>query len=221
MVTEFGKVLRDIRLSRNMLLKNMADKLNVSSAYLSGLEHGRYEIPECMIEMIRRTLYLSGQEIQRLFAAEQETKKMKLKFWLDPLAYYPERAHFADAGADVRTPENVTVPAKGGAIVNTGVHLSIPRGYVIFAKSKSGLNVHHGLQVEGVIDAGFTGPIVIKLHNLSDKDYHFKRGDKIAQLVMLPILTPGFERAETLEEIERESSCVSSRGASGWGSTGR
>ena len=91
--------------------------------------------------------------------------------------------------------------------------MAIPRGYVGFLKSKSGLNVKHDLTGEGVIDAGYMGSICVKLYNNGDKDYEFKRGDKIIQIVLLPIITPKLRQTDTLEETER--------GANGFGSTGR
>ena len=83
-----------------------------------------------------------------------------------------------------------------------------------FLKSKSGLNINHGIVSEGVIDAGYTGSIVAKLYNLSDKYYHIKAGDKITQLVILPILeNPQLILVEKLSDTER--------GDGGFGSTGR
>ena len=80
-------------------------------------------------------------------------------------------------------------------------------------KSKSGLNVKHGLTSVGVIDVGYTGSIRVKLYNHSSKDYCIKRGDKVSQLVIMPILTPELELVDELEDTER--------GANGFGSTGR
>lgn len=137
-----------------------------------------------------------------------------LKIALDGGAYAPIRAHETDAGLDLRSPFDFAVPAKGFAIIDTGVHLEIPRGFVGFLKSKSGLNVKHGIVSEGVIDAGYTGSIVAKLYNLSDTDYYIKAGDKITQLVILPIIdNPALILVEKLGDTER--------GDGGFGSTGR
>lgn len=133
---------------------------------------------------------------------------------LDGGAYAPIRAHETDAGLDLRSPIDVTIPAKGSAVIDTGVHISILRGTVGFLKSKSGLNVKHGIICEGVIDAGYTGSIVAKLYNLSDTDYEIKAGDKITQLVILPIVhNPALMLVDKLEDTER--------GNGGFGSTGR
>lgn len=137
---------------------------------------------------------------------------------LDPGAYLPERAHEDDAGYDIRTPSRVVVPpapdqGSGSATVDTGIHVEIPVGHVGFLKSKSGLNVHHGLTGEGVIDAGYTGSIKVKLYNHTAKPYVFQRGDKIIQLVILPVCQEEMVQAESLGSTDRA--------AGGFGSTGR
>lgn len=136
---------------------------------------------------------------------------MKVK--LDPGAYMPKRAHPADAGLDLRSPVNEFVPSFGSAIIDTGVHVEIPEGYVGMLKSKSGLNVKHGLTSEGVIDSGYTGSIVVKLYNHSSKEYLVQKGDKISQLVIMPMFTPQLEIVSRLGETDR--------GDNGFGSTGK
>lgn len=132
---------------------------------------------------------------------------------LDDNAYPPERAHKLDAGYDLRTPVNVTVPAHGSAVIDTGVHMLIPAGYVGFLKSKSGLNVLHDLTGTGTIDAGYTGSIRVKLYNHGDTPHEFKISDKIIQIVLLPIYTPKIHNVYSLP--------ITERGTNGFGSTGR
>lgn len=137
-----------------------------------------------------------------------------IKIVLDDGAYAPLRAHNTDAGLDLRTPINVTVPAGGSVVIDTGIHIEIPEGFAGFLKSKSGLNVNHGIVSEGVIDAGYTGSIRAKLYNLSDVSFDFFAGDKITQLVILPVIIPNkLELVNSLSETER--------GDGGFGSTGR
>lgn len=136
-----------------------------------------------------------------------------MKVILDRGAYMPERAHTTDAGADLRTPHDVTIKPRGSVVIDTGVHIELPPNTVGMLKSKSGLNVNHGITSEGVIDVGYTGSVRVKLYNLSDKPYEFKAGDKISQLVVMPILTPTFEQVDEFEATER--------GNGGFGSTGR
>ena len=135
-----------------------------------------------------------------------------MKITLDPGALMPTRAHAADAGLDLYAPRTVVIPARGGAVVDTGVHVAIPEGYVGMLKSKSGLNVKKNILGEGVIDEGYTGPIVVKLYNQGDEDVTIEAGQKLIQLVILPILTPELEQVDSLDETDR--------GAGGFGSTG-
>lgn len=137
----------------------------------------------------------------------------EIEIMLDEGAYTPTRAHDIDAGLDLYSMEQATIPAKGSAVFNTGVHIKILPGFVGFIKSKSGLNVKHGLTTEGVIDAGYTGAIIVKVYNHSDEDYIIKRGDKVTQLVILPIVTPKVKIVNAIENTER--------GDNGFGSSGR
>ena len=121
-----------------------------------------------------------------------------MKIVLDKGAIMPTRAHKFDAGLDLYSPETVIVEAKGSAVIDTGVHIGIPAGCVGFLKSKSGLNVKHGIISDGVIDSGYTGSIVVKLYNLSGFDYKVNAGDKISQLVILSCRLPGLESVESL-----------------------
>ena len=138
---------------------------------------------------------------------------MKIKVKLDDGAMIPTRAHSTDAGLDIYSREDAIVPAQESTIFDTGVHIELPEGTVGMLKSKSGLNVKHGIVSEGVIDVGYTGSIRVKLYNHSGFDYKVKAGDKISQLVILPILTPTPYLVDSLDATER--------GDNGFGSSGR
>lgn len=138
---------------------------------------------------------------------------MKMKVVLDPGAFMPTRAHELDAGYDIYSREDAVIYQNSSGKFDTGVHVAIPAGYVGFLKSKSGLNVNNGIQSEGVIDAGYTGSICVKLYNHGSKAVEIKKGQKISQLVLLPIITPDLDLVAQLEETER--------GACGFGSTGK
>lgn len=138
---------------------------------------------------------------------------MKIKIVLDDGAFMPCRAHSADAGYDLFSREDAIIFPNSGGKFDTGVHMAIPEGYVGFLKSKSGLNVKHSIQSEGVIDSGYTGSITVKLFNHGSQAVEIKKGQKISQLVLLPIITPELELVEELEATER--------GDGGFGSTGK
>lgn len=138
---------------------------------------------------------------------------MTLSVILDERAFMPTRAHEDDAGLDLCTPKRLFVPAHGSAKVDTGVHVLIPPGYAGKLESKSGLNVKHDIISTGLIDAGYTGSIVVKLYNLGDGDVILERGDKVSQLVINRIETPETVLVSEFPETER--------GDQGFGSTGR
>lgn len=138
---------------------------------------------------------------------------MTIQVMLDDGAIMPHRAHSADAGFDLFSREDAVIYPNAGGIFDTGVHVAIPEGYVGFLKSKSGLNVKHSIQSEGVIDSGYTGSIHVKLFNHGSKAVYIDKGQKISQLVLLPIVTPELVLVDSLEDTER--------GANGFGSTGK
>lgn len=136
---------------------------------------------------------------------------MKIK--LDDGAYKPLRAHKTDAGLDLLSPMHKVIRANDWESIDTGVHVEIPVGYVGMITSKSGLMAKEGITSRGTIDSGYTGSIKAVLFNHSKKDYIVEKGQKITQLVLIPIITPNVEIVDSLEETER--------GSDGFGSTGR
>ena len=143
---------------------------------------------------------------------------MRIK--LDRNAFMPLRGHSDDAGLDLRTPHSVIIGRGKSVVIDTGVHAEIPFGFVGLLKSKSGLNINHGITSgEGVIDAGYTGSIHVKLYNHGKEDVCLDAGDKITQLVILPVHIP--EELKVVETIEELYGCETARGDNGFGSTGR
>lgn len=136
-----------------------------------------------------------------------------MEIMLDNGAYMPSRGHGTDAGLDLRTPKAVTVPAYGSVIVDTGVHVALPQGCAGLLVSKSGLNVRHGITSTGLIDEGYTGSIVVKLYNHGGGDYQLAAGDRITQLVVMPVVCESLEQVSAFNATER--------GDNGFGSTGR
>ena len=154
---------------------------------------------------------------------------MAVKIKLDEGAIMPTRAHATDAGLDLYSREDKVVFPSGvigngeydykhqlesSETFDTGVHIAFDRKTYGKIESKSGLNVLHGIvSCGGVIDEGYTGSITVKLYNLSTKPYTVRKGDKIAQLVIMPYLVPDIEIVDELNETER--------GCGAFGSTGR
>lgn len=139
---------------------------------------------------------------------------MTVPITLDPGAYIPTKAYDNDAGFDLKTPIDLAIPAGGSATVDTGVHMRIPDGFCGLLVSKSGLNVKNSITSTGLIDAGYTGSIVVKLYNNdTGRIKTFKAGDKISQIVILPIPSVKLEVVAELEDTERSDN--------GFGSSGR
>lgn len=138
-----------------------------------------------------------------------------MKFCLDKGAYAPRKAHPEDAGYDlfVKDGQTIVIKEQGSVIIDTGVHIEIPKGYRGSVVGRSGLNFKNGIICPtGTIDCGYTGPIKVKLYNLGET-YIARGGDKIAQLIVSPIADVELEHVGSLEETDR--------GEGGFGSTGR
>lgn len=144
---------------------------------------------------------------------EKNISETSINVVVDKDCYPPIKAHSADAGFDLRTPVDVIIPKGKSAVIDTGVHFEIPNGYVGFLKSKSGLNVKFGITTEGVIDSGYTGAVMVKVYNNGDSFYRFERGDKITQIVFLPIPNFSLNFVDELNPTER--------GDNGFGSSGK
>lgn len=137
-----------------------------------------------------------------------------MRFQLDPGAYPPTKAHQSDAGIDIRSRETKTVPARRSAVFHTGVHVELPPGTCGVLVSKSGLNVRHDITSTGLIDEGYDGEILVKLNNDGYEDYTVRAGDRITQIVIIPIWHDPI--IEIVDEISSGE-----RGSNGFGSSGR
>lgn len=135
---------------------------------------------------------------------------MKVK--LDENAIKPTRAHYNDAGLDLYSPVSLWLHPVQHEMIDTGVHVAIPEGYVGLITSKSGL-MGKGITSRGTIDAPYRGSIKAVLYNHGEEGYQIKAGDKITQLVIVPCLCPAIEYVDKLDETERNDG--------GFGSTGR
>jgi dUTP pyrophosphatase len=136
----------------------------------------------------------------------------------------PAYAHLGDAGADLCAAEDVLLPPGGRAVVGTGLAVAIPEGYAGFVHPRSGLAARHGISVvnaPGTIDAGYRGEVkVILLNTDPEEPFAVRRGDRIAQLVVQPVVSARFVPVDELPPPGSERAGNGSRGAGGFGSTG-
>jgi len=147
----------------------------------------------------------------------------------EPLTPLPSRGNPTDAGLDFHAAEDFTLLpysacshlSKGTALDNahralvpTGIKVKIPPGTVLQIWDRSGLSAKHGLhRVAGVVDDTYTGQIFVALINLSNDTYVIKKGDRIAQGIITPVLLPQVVEVDDLENTER--------GEKGFGSSGK
>lgn len=135
---------------------------------------------------------------------------------LDPDLPLPRYAKPGDAGADIVSRVDITLAPGERALVPTGIAIALPDGYVALVHPRSGLAIKHGVTMvnsPGTVDAGYRGELQIILINHDRREsISFKRGDRIAQLVIQQV-----ERAEFVEVSELPGS---GRGKGGFGSTG-
>lgn len=136
---------------------------------------------------------------------------MKIK--LDEGAFRPVREHRTDAGLDIRAKTGGIVPAGGSTMFRTGVHVQLPPDTAGLFVSKSGLMMNHNITSTGLVDEGYSGEVMVKLFNHGDTDYEVEVGDKIGQMIVMPVMYEPIEIVNTITGGER--------GENGFGSTGR
>jgi dUTP pyrophosphatase len=136
---------------------------------------------------------------------------------LDPELPLPKYAKGGDAGADIVSRIDITLAPGERALVPTGIAIALPDGYVALVHPRSGLAIKHGVTMvnaPGTVDAGYRGELqVILINHDRTEPVSFKRGDRIAQLVI--------QKVERAEFVEVENLPGSGRGDGGFGSTGR
>lgn len=126
------------------------------------------------------------------------------------------------AGADVRANfppdkrDGITLAPGARALVPTGLHIAIPAGHEVQIRPRSGLALKHGITLPnspGTIDSDYRGPLGVIVMNAGQEAFHIAHGDRIAQMVIAPVVQATFDLVETLDDT--------ARGQGGFGSTGR
>lgn len=131
-------------------------------------------------------------------------------------AQIPHMAYNGDAGVDLRSVEHIVLKPQERAMVATGLAIALPEGYAGFVLPRSGIAAKHGISIvnaPGLIDSNYRGELKVVLQNTDISDsFTIEIGDRIAQLIVMPVPTINFEQVEELTE--------SQRGVSGFGSSG-
>lgn len=136
---------------------------------------------------------------------------MKVKK-LHPDALLPKRAHATDSGADLFALERTVLPPRAVSHVHTGIAIELPPGTSGIIWGKSSVESKGIKAMAGLVDAPYRGELIVCMYNLNDTEFVFEKGQKVAQLVVLPTLYPDFEEAAELSDT--------ARGSGGFGSTG-
>ena len=119
----------------------------------------------------------------------------------------------SDAGLDIHSAEDVTIKAGGSTLISTKLSMAIPEGFAGLIWSRSGLSVKNRIEVgAGCIDAGYRGEVKVHLYNYGTEDFEVSVGDRIAQLLTVPLALGLYEQAQELPEADR--------GNNGFGSSG-
>ena len=159
---------------------------------------------------------LSRQSFHRSLWSLPPNKKMDkvLIKLLTPTAVAPCRVTSGAGGHDLTADVTITIPARSRTLVNTGVQMAIPKRYVGVIKSRSSMAFQRSLDVEaGVIDSDYRGEVKVLLHNNSGEEQVVKQGDRVAQMLIVPV--PEFELVVT------DDLSATARGMGGFGSTGK
>ena len=134
---------------------------------------------------------------------------------INPDAALPAYQREDDAGMDLRSVDELSVPPRGRALVRTGLVMALPPGYEAQVRPRSGLALKSGITVlntPGTIDSGYRGEVGVILFNTTDEPFAVRKGDRIAQLVVAAVVEAQVAEVAELGETER--------GAGGFGSTG-
>ena len=141
---------------------------------------------------------------------------VKFKMLPDCRDLAPRKAHTDDAAYDLRSRQELVITPKTTVLVPTGLFLEIPPGYEAQIRSRSGLALKNALSLPnapGTIDAGYRGEVGVIMYNRGEVPFQIRRGDRIAQMVIAKLPEIELVEVETLE--------ASTRGAGGFGSTGK
>jgi len=214
-----------VQQSINQIVNNMEDQgLNKSEA-----QAAIKALSDTMKEMVYSEVSYTGNKkllvdtiMDKMFdifnaAAEKyHSYAIELPIQLEDGAQVPTYAHDSDAAADMYAMEDTTISAHStGTPVKTGVHIQLPEGWVAFVLPRSSIGAKTPLRLSnsaGVIDSGYRGEVRALYDNIGDEPYQIHKGDRIAQMLVMPSYRFKANVVDSLED--------SDRGEAGFGSTG-
>lgn len=143
-------------------------------------------------------------------------RKIKTKIHVEAGYFLPSYQTLGAAGCDIRYcgKQPITLLPLDRAFIKSGISIQLPDGYEAQVRSRSGLNKNHGIVcITGTIDSDYRGDIGVVLYNLSREPYTINPGDRIAQLVISPVIQAEWQQVDHLDGTDR--------GEGGFGSTGK
>ena len=175
------------------------------------------EPEEDYIKELEDMFGMSINEMNRQTEIDFKSKNLGVEL-IHPDAVFPAYAYPSDSGFDLYSVSEIRIPEFGRALVPTGIRLSIPEGYEIQVRPKSGLAINQGLTVlntPGTVDSGYNGEIKVIMFNTNNEKVTIGKGMKIAQAVLCPVMSGTFVNLTSIEDDETKD-----RGDNGFGSTG-
>jgi len=194
-------------------LGNLKESLKTLKDLQGSLDNLDTTSPDKMME----SMGIDMEQLNKDFMSSYN-HKVKLHYTFDSENKTPEYAYPTDSGFDLRSNIDLELMPFGRELVPTGLYLSIPEGYEIQVRPKSGLAIKKGLSVlntPGTVDQGYTGEIKVIIIKMSNDFQTIKKGDKIAQAVLCPVVS-----GKHVELIKQDKIKDNDRGSNGFGSTG-
>jgi len=194
-------------------LGNLKESLKTLKDLQGSLDNLDTTSPDKMME----SMGIDMEQLNKDFMSSYN-HKVNLYYTFDSENKTPEYAYPTDSGFDLRSNIDLELMPFGRELVPTGLYLSIPEGYEIQVRPKSGLAIKKGLSVlntPGTVDQGYTGEIKVIIINMSNDFQNIKKGDKIAQAVLCPVVS-----GKHVELIKQDKIQDNDRGSNGFGSTG-
>jgi dUTP pyrophosphatase len=194
-------------------LGNLKESLKTLKDLQGSLDNLDTTSPDKMME----SMGIDMEQLNKDFMSSYN-HKVKLHYTYDSENKTPEYAYPTDSGFDLRSNVDLEIMPFGRYLVPTGLSVNIPEGYEVQVRPKSGLAIKKGLSVlntPGTVDQGYTGEIKVILINMSNDFQTIKKGDKIAQAVLCPVVS-----GKHVELIKQDKIQDNDRGSNGFGSTG-
>jgi dUTP pyrophosphatase len=198
-------------MNKEHLEKLMEDTKDIESLFDNS------EMDDKELQEIMDKFGINLDDLEKVFTEDLPKVKLSIKKINDD-ATIPSFAYETDSGFDLHSVSDYTIQPLGRCIVSTGLVFDIPENHEIQIRSKSGLAINQGIFVlnsPGTVDQGYTGEIKIILFNTNNEEFNVKKGMKIAQAVLCPVVCGKWVNIENVSDIESKD-----RNDKGFGSTG-